>query len=78
VLKFTGTRIIVSVPLGGRWLDLLRAEDSRDMIPTQGNIRLGTSLRTGLAMEFGRVGFQGEFEQMAMVTPDTLSVNGGE
>jgi hypothetical protein len=48
------------------------------MTPTPGNIRLGTSLTIGLALELGRMGGQGEFEEMATATPDTLSVNGGE
>jgi hypothetical protein len=78
VLKFTGTHIIVSVPLGRRWLDRLRTENSRDMIPTPGNTRLGTSLRTGLAMELGRFLWHWEFMKTAMATPDSHSVNGTE
>jgi hypothetical protein len=67
------------MPIIGR-LEPSAAEDSRDMIPTPGDIGLGILLKTGMAMEFGQttVCRRGEFFQMVMATPDSLNVNGVE
>jgi len=56
-------------------IEHLRREDSRDMIPTRGNIGLGAILLTGLTLELISLD---PLTQTVMVTRTLLSVSAGE
>ena len=51
MLKRTGTRIMILLPTLMSRIGPLLQEDSRDMIPTRGNIGPGAVLMTGLTKE---------------------------
>jgi hypothetical protein len=75
MLKRTGTGIMILSPMLMSRIEPLLREDSRDMIPTRGNIGLGAVLMTFLTKELISMGPPGK---MVGGTRTLLSMSAGD